>query len=38
MTFETPNDRSTFLFFMPKSVRVDNFMNKFDHFQHSYKR
>ena len=36
VTFETPNDRSTFLFFMLKSVRVDNFMNKFDHFQHSY--
>ena len=29
MTFETPNERSTFLFFMLKSVRVDNFMNKF---------
>ena len=29
MTFETPNDRSTFLFLMLKSVRVDNFMNKF---------
>ena len=29
MTFETPNERSTFLFFMLKSARVDNFMNKF---------
>ena len=29
MTFETPNERSTFLFFMLESVRVDNFMNKF---------
>ena len=26
MTFETPNDRSTLLFFIFKSVRVDNFM------------
>ena len=26
MTFETTNDRSTLLFFMFKSVRVDNFM------------
>ena len=26
MTFETPNDKSTLLFFMFKSVRVDNFM------------
>ena len=29
MTFETPNERSTFLFFMLKSGKVDNFMNKF---------
>ena len=29
MTCETSNDRSTFLFFMLKSVRVVNFMNKF---------
>ena len=26
MTFETPNDKSTLLFFMFKSVLVDNFM------------
>ena len=29
MTFETPDDGSTFLFFMLKSASVDNFMNKF---------
>ena len=29
MTFETPNYRSTLLFFMFKSIRVDNVMNKF---------
>ena len=29
MIFETPNDRSSFLFFMLKCVRVDNFVNKF---------
>ena len=34
MTSENPNDRSTILFFMLKSVRVDNLMNKFDLIDH----
>ena len=34
MTFEAPNDGSTVLFFMFKSARADNFMNKFDLIHH----